>query len=264
VRATILISSYCRPDYLRWGLTSLLKHKDSWPCSCNVLVLNDGIQDTTEEVAKSFDVDYLFTGQRNKNNLVWRCPGFAFNIGIQQSQSEIIVLSCAEMYHMNDTLSLVLPPVLKNNQKLGTPKVYDDHGPLLQFLSQESDLTLKESLQSVKEAIKIRCLRSDPFIANAYMPYFLAVSRQRLLDIGGYDEDFIGKGADDNDLMDRLLLSGCEYVHTDGEVVHVNHGYPIVEDVKKDPRYIHNVNLWKKRAGVIQRNVGRSWGLLEK
>jgi len=224
--------------------------------------LNDGIQDETESIAEKFSVDYLFTGQRNDSKKVWRCPGFAFNIGVQQYPSDIIVLSCAEMYHINNGLNNVLTPVLKDEMAIGTPIVYDDHGPLLQYLQQPGRFSLDKCISQVKQETEIRYKKQDPFLANPFMPYFLAVRRQRLLDIGGYDEDFTGRGADDNDLTERLLLLGCHYEHTQGEVAHIYHDTPVFEEIQKDSRYQYNVSLWKKRKGIIARNIGRKWGVL--
>ena len=98
----------------------------------------------------------------------------------------------------------------------------------------------------------------DPFLANPFMPYFMAVNRQRLVDIGGYDEDFTGIGADDNDLTDRLRASGCRYDFAPAEVIHLHH--PKHKNLQSDPRYQHNVNLWKARKGTVVRNKHREWG----
>jgi predicted glycosyltransferase involved in capsule biosynthesis len=262
MNATILIGCYCRPEYLRWHLESLLANKPYWPCPCRVVVLNDGIHDETESIAEKFGVDYLFTGSRNDTDKVWRCPGFALNIGIKQYQSDIIILSCAEMYHLGDTLSSVIAPVIKDKSVIGTPIVYDDHGPLLKYLQHPSEHSFNECVAEVKCKTKVRYKEQDPFLANPFMPYFIAIRRHNLISIGGYDEDFIGKGADDNDLMDRLLSLGCHYEHTPAEVVHVNHGTPVFEEVQKDPRYQYNVALWKDRKGMMIRNLGRDWGKL--
>jgi GT2 family glycosyltransferase len=90
------------------------------------------------------------------------------------------------------------------------------------------------------------------------MPYFMAVDRQRLINIGGYDEDFTGIGADDNDLTDRLRTSGCRYDFAPAEVIHLYH--PKHENLQDDPRYQHNVKLWKHRKGTVVRNKHREWG----
>ena len=267
MNATVLIGCYCRPEYLQWHLESLLCYKHNWPCDCRIVVLNDGVHDTTAAIAEKVGVDYLFTGSRNDKDKVWRCPGYALNIGIKRYPSDITVLSCAEMYHVGDTLTSILNPVIKDATAIGTPTVYDDHGPLLHYLQHPAEERsfsdyLQKCLDIVRCETKIRYKKQDPFLANPFMPYFMAIHRDHLISIGGYDEDFTGKGADDNDLMDRLQLLGCHYEHTTAEVVHVHHGTPVFEEVQNDPRYQYNVALWKKRKGIVVRNSGRDWGKL--
>ena len=51
---------------------------------------------------------------------------------------------------------------------------------------------------------------------------FLLVSREDFFEIGGYDEEYVGWGVEDNDLVDRLVWYGLEHVcltETDGIVV---------------------------------------------
>jgi len=262
MKATILITSFKRPQYLRWHLESLFDTKNTLVKECRILILNDGIEDGTERVAKDFQVDYLFTGQRNVEEMYWRVPGYAFNIGIQRCETETVILTCAEMFHLNNSLDEILVPVIDYEWALGTPIVYDDHGPLKEALEQATLISLEDPIREVKEQTAIRYKSQDPLLANEFMPYFLAVRRQRLLDIGGYDEDFTGIGADDNDIMDRLQASGCQYTYTRGEVVHLYHGATDFGSLEKDKRYQHNVRLWKDRKGQIKRNVGREWGVL--
>lgn len=257
---TVLIASYHRSEYLRFHLRSLMS-QDFGSLDVEVVVINDGVADETEMVADDYGAKYLFTGQRNQDAPAWRVPGFAFNIGIRRSHAKVVVLTCAEMYHVGRTLVPVVTPAYDQDNQLGTPAVLiDDEGPVIDALKMYG----WNPYRAIREA-RFRTMRrfhaQDPFLANPFMPYFLAVNRQRLIDIGGYDEDFTGIGADDNDLTDRLRASGCRYDFAPAEVVHLHH--PKHENLQDDPRYQHNVKLWRGRKGQVVRNKGREWGSLK-
>jgi GT2 family glycosyltransferase len=256
MKVDILITSFCRPEHLRWNLHTLLGQGLNQ--DYQVTILNDGFEDDTINVVNSYKdkglrIRYLFTGKRNRSGLKWRCPGFALNIGIRQSEADIVILTCAEIYHLNNSVEAVVTPVRTNSFALGTPcKVYWDDSELLGHLSSV-DLKLDEIVG------KLEVINNG---GNSLMPFFMAINRQKLLDIGGYDEDFIGKAADDNDLIDRLLATGCKYAFTPAEVVHLFHGCHNTAKLQSLPEYKYNVQLWKSRRGQNIRNVGREWGVL--
>lgn len=269
MKIEVLITSFKRPEYLQWNLSTLsrqnLKHYDY-----HVTVLNDGVEDTTIDVVNYYrgtgmPIDYLFTGQRNRDGTKWRVPGFAFNIGIKRSNADIVVLSCAEMYHLNESFSFVIRPVLSDPMAIGTPhKVYDDGGGLIRFLNNEY-LQYLGHPRNTDELNRFIALaknpKPDPFMSNPYMPYFMAIRRQSLLDIGGYDEDFVGKASDDNDLMERLVAVGHKYVFTPAEVIHLFHPKPKAADLLNSDTFKHNRRLMIERRGKNVRNAGREWGV---
>lgn len=251
VRASLIINSFCRPHLLRWGLWSLAKQ--NLPQGLEVIVVNDGLPDETEAVCKFYDnrlyIKYLFTGQRNLNlegKTRWRIPGFGINYAVKKAQGEIIILSCAEMFHHNDTIGHLVKAVEDHPKHLGIPSLAKDdrEGNFLKHLETHRG--------SYDLSILSGCRNLDPSL-----PFLLAMNRQEFIDIGGYDEDFWGMGFDDDDLMERLRLKGCKYVSTAAQTIHLYH-----------PRYYregnsgwnYNRNLYLSRRGVIVRNQNREWG----
>ena len=109
MKVSLILSSFQRPHLLRLGLSSVLRFKPPFPLE--IIVVNDGLPDETENVCKEFcdkglDVQYIFSGQRNLGGTIKRrVSGFALNIGIKQSTGDIIVLSCPEIYHLSDILT---------------------------------------------------------------------------------------------------------------------------------------------------------------
>ena len=91
-------------------------------------------------------------------------------------------------------------------------------------------------------------------------PFLMGIWKQQLIDIGGYDEDFIGTGYDDNDIVHRLKTDECEYHDTPCAGVHLWHprGSAKGQDVRG--RQAYNKKLLEKRKSQIVRNVGKDWG----
>ncbi len=90
------------------------------------------------------------------------------------------------------------------------------------------------------------------------------MNRNEFFSIGGYDEDFIGIAADDNDLVERLKLNGCRYHVGNFQVVHLCNELLDANKLTSrfsDPRYQYNVKLWHERKGTIVRNKNREWGI---
>lgn len=91
---------------------------------------------------------------------------------------------------------------------------------------------------------------------------FLAVSRERFFAIGGYDEKYVGWGAEDNDMVDRLVWSGLDHYNLSVEegvaVVHAWHPQAVRTD---DHRERVVANRWHyAHTETIVRNERREWG----
>ncbi|WP_407313714.1 glycosyltransferase [Desulfosporosinus sp. SB140] len=255
-KVSIIITTFQRTHLLRWGLYSLSLSLKEMPFEYETIVINDGIEDETEEVCKEFreklNLKYVFTGQRNLNGYsVWRVPGFAINIGVKQSSGDILVFCCAEMFHANQTIASLTKPIADNPKLLGIPIGKDDReGVFLEYLTKNDG--------SFDLGMYNKCINLD-----TRMPFLMALHRSQFMEIGGYDEDFVGIAYDDRDLIDRLLKNGCKYCQTDAVTVHLYHprakGY---YEGGGPPEWDYNKNLYFSKIGYIVRNEGREWGKL--
>lgn len=261
---SILITTFNRPKYLQHSLDSLQKQNLSG-IDYEIVVINDAREDETPDIVtayakKGLRVNYLFTGQRNSLVVKPRVPGFALNIAIRQSKSEIVVLSNSDVFHIGETIVPIVKVVESNPLALATlSDIYDDNGELL------GDLDLgghnQHEIISKFQSIPTESRQPRP-PADPLMPYCLGLRREHLIAIRGYDEDFIGYACEDVDLTERLCLFGCRYIRTNSEAVHLFHGLRDAHWKERKADIQYNVNLRLSRKGIIQRNLTKDWGVL--
>lgn len=251
MKTSVLITTYKRPHLLKWGLDSLSRQQPDF--DWEVIVLNDGLPDSTEELCKSYadkglPVRYVFTGQRNLEGEKWRIPGYALNIGAKLSQADVIILSCAEMYHLdNHSIQKLSGPVLEDQSRLSIPKGKDDTSTFLNHLGAfdgQHSVDLYEKLPNL----------------NVRLPFVMGLSRAKFVDIGGYDEDFTGIAFDDDDIVGRLLEDGCHYREIESRVVHLWHPRGGKTGHDYTTKWVYNRDLYRARQGIVYRNLGREWG----
>jgi glycosyltransferase involved in cell wall biosynthesis len=255
--ASIVISSFCRSHLLRLFFTSLILRKSEY--KIEVIVVNDGVDDETlkvcQEFTEFFSIKYLFTGQRNKEKCVSCNPCIPLNKGIRLASSDVIILTCPEIFHLNRSVNHILKPLLSDTLAISTPSsIYcDDLGKFTKAL-------LDSNYQIMASASLLLSEHTD----FSDMPFFLGIHKKHLIDIGGYDEDFSsGYAGEDNDLMYRLLTF-LHLVRTEASVVHLYHGLRCDSKVHlENPAWVHNWNLLQSRKGVIKRNVDKDWGSLK-
>jgi glycosyltransferase involved in cell wall biosynthesis len=255
MKLSILISSFQRGHLLKYNLQQLAKQYK--PFSYEILVLNDGIIDDTEEICNQFKKDlnirYIFTGQRNIPNVVWRIPGFTVNIGIKQALGEHVIISCAEMFLLDDVLCDYVRILDADRKSLVITEGKDDIDAVFLENLKHANPT-KFVLEKIYNAIS--CALHTEY------PFFMGINRQELLDIGGYDEDLIGYCWDDYDLIERLKDYGNKIVKIPKRVLHLYHArlrYGMVETTKK---WKYNEKLCLERKDIIKRNQDREWGVL--
>jgi len=255
---SILLSCFKRPHLLKLGLFSIRKNKPT--IDYEILVLNDGIPDETESVCNGFkdlNIRYIFTGQRNLNGIKKRVSGFTMNIGIKQALGDIILFSCPEIFQLNECIDIVVEKLIENPMCMVIPDYM--------YFDQKKILTDK-LIDDPNTTIDYNLLSDDIYYNKAHvqMPYLMALFKHHLLEIGGYDEDFIGYAGEDNDLVDRLKLKGLTHLRTKAKIIHLYHegtgnGYTHYDN----PDWVYNFNLLKERKGILIRNVGKNWGKID-
>lgn len=256
-KLSIIITSFQRPELLKWGLVSLLKQKINF--TYEIIVVNDGLEDDTIKVCKSFTslpIKYIHSGTRNKETLKWRVAGFAINIGIKQAMGEKIIITCAEIFHLDtDTVQNTVDNLNDIKNIVITEGLDDTRAVFLNHLRE----TQGNFANNVYEK-RIGILDT----LNTKLPFFMGLDRKEIVKIGGYDEDFIGYAYDDADFTDRLLDNGMDFIQLKNRVVHLYHqrntNRPGVDNMMDQLYY--NKDLYEKRKGIVIRNVNRKWGQL--
>jgi len=261
MKASLILGTYNRPELLElnfWSLTQQTIIND-----LEIIVCNDYIADRTEEICYQYrdklSIKYIFTGQRHVGGLKWRSAGYALNIGVKQASGDIIILSCPEVIHLNNTIELIIKPLLNNPyiMSIGEAIYFDDTGNTVEYIKKNRVLELPNSL--LKE------IQRDPECKQAVkMPYLMGIYKKEYIDIGGYDEDFKGWAAEDSDFVGRLESKGLKYYKTKAEAVHLYHGKRC--DGKphpENPLWVKNWELYQARKGWIIRNENREWGTIQ-
>ena len=262
MKVSLIMSSFKRSKLLDLGLWSLAKQFLNY--NLEIIVVNDGMEDNTKTICDKYrtdyvDIKYIFTGQRNINGVKFRSPSIALNIGIKQSTGDIIILTCPEIFHLNDTINLIVESLLINKKIIATHNYmyFDNTSKLTNLLKQNPvNFFTKNLAELLLEHDTNRCLYSKR------LPFCLGVYKQEFLDIGGYDEDFTGWGADDDDLVNRLQLNGLTYKYTEAKIIHLYHGKQYDRGNKNNKEYQHNLKLFQERKNKIIRNENREWGVL--
>ena len=258
-KISLILPTFLRASLLDLGLSSISKFKYAYPLE--IVVVNDGIEDETEKVCdkyrKFFDIKYYFSGHRNIGNTpTFRVPGFAINIGVKRCTGDVIVLSCPEIYHLTNCLDKVGSLTLNGRYIIIPESMFFDNVGLVTSHLQKDQVTLPIDLFS--------SLSSGALGSTAVkMPYLMGIQKAEFMAIGGYDEDFTGYAADDNDFVDRLVGFGLEYHRTDVRIIHLYHGKVSSPAGQPDnPAWVHNYNLYKSKKGTLIRNINREWGVL--
>lgn len=261
MKISLIICSFNRPNLLDLGLWSLTQQIINH--DLEIIVCNDYIPDDTEIICNKYksklNIRYFFIGQRNINEIKWRSAGFALNIATKLAMGKVLILTCPEIVHLNNTIELIINPLMNDKKiiSIGESVFFDDTGNTVNYLKENHNLNLPEEL--LKE------IQRDPECKMAVkMPYLMGIFRQEYLDIGGYDEDFTGWACEDNDFTNRLLLNGLKYYRTKAQIIHLYHGNRCDSKVHwNNPKWVYNYNLFLERKNKIIRNQNREWGKID-
>jgi len=238
---SVIMTTFDRDCLLQLGLESIRRHN---PVSVDleILVVNDGVPGNVEHICRFFHATHIFTGHRNENKMLWRVPGFASNIGVKLAKGDIIFLTCAEMWHVTDCINPMADAIEADPYALAIPEGKDD-----------MDNRYLPALDNEQAYAECRPLKTE-------LPFLMAMHKDRFIEIGGYDEDFLGQSYDDDDLVERLQANGCHYQKVDARCVHLYHAR-YCHDKRTMGRLQLNKKLYEERKGQIVRNVGREWGV---
>ncbi len=256
--ASILIPSFKRVELLKWGLYSLAKQESPYPFE--VIVLNDGIEDGTKELCKEYsdrlNIRYIYTGHRNEEKTIWRCPGFCLNIGVKRAKSNYIILTCPEIFHLDKfAVKKTIEKLQAKRKIMVKPVGFDDQKNeyLSHVIETNGEISSRFDLNKMVEL-------------HTTLPFFLGFHKEEFTCIGGYDEDMIGWAYDDTDLIRRMQCYSIKYESIDSKIVHLYHPRHRQGIDENRKMFLHNKNIYeqKMKSGVLYSNKGREWGVLDK
>ncbi len=231
---SIIMTTYNRPRQLLNTLTSISKqfqHPEILGCP-EIVVVDDGTDDRTLGICDAFHVNYIKLNRPVSDQ--YRNQARLLNVGIRAAKGDVIILQNAECKHM-------APNVITDLTSLVT----DTNCVFARVISMNEDGSPDQ----------VYCGEENK------RPYFFcgAIRREILLQLRGFDEDYQGYGYEDDDMAERLLRAGVQFVYTDIEVHHQWHEPAGVID--PDMQAGREMYDWKKSTGV-ERNLGREWGAL--
>lgn len=268
--ATILIATHRRNHVLKWNLESLARQNND----VEVIVLDDCyIQDEECKLLVAgfkdkLNVRYVHSGKTKNGKNTWRVPGFAYNIGARLATSNILIVSCGEMFHVGNTTGFIIEQIRKNDNLQCTVNGIDDkRGIFLSTLEQGKNITSEQCKLTKHDKLRVA------------LPFFLGVAKEKYFAIGGYDESFIGIAYEDNDFIERLERFGVEPSHklerspigyscridvpTDLWIIHLHTPHVAANQDNKERMEFNRLLRNKNRdASVVVVNKDREWGKL--
>lgn len=246
---SILLTTYHREDDCIFCLTKLLEQKTDY---IEILLLDDLHYDSVRlnDFCVKNGIKYIHTGKQKDGKPKWRVPGFALNIGAKASKGDYLILGNAEIYQMSDDT------VQKMHQTgtVASPRVWDQP-------TKATDINKFRTFNKLDR-----------------LPFFMGVPRKVFFDLGGYDEDMIGYGFEDTDLVYRLSKVS-NFVEVNADVVHIwnarglgkrpptDNSLPwqsnrVYADNLKRSDLDYNRKIFETRKNQVVRNQNREWGKL--
>ncbi|MEM0980878.1 MAG: glycosyltransferase family 2 protein [Cyanobacteria bacterium P01_H01_bin.58] len=165
----------------------------------------------------------------------------ALNLGLQRAQGQYVVPFDVDLIPIGDTLVHHHHLATLSEQLLMTG---------YRLMSQHTDLAMPQLAEAIAKAtvapedqptaLRKHLLQGEKF---GVMPFF---RRQRLIDIQGWDEAFVGWGAEDQDLIERYLGETCSLCRSPELVyLHLHH--------EADPQWSEAATIAANRQHYYQK-----------
>ena len=215
--------------------------------------------------SNNLNIKYVFTGKRNtEKRSIWRNPGFVYNYGAKIASGKYLFICGAEIYHQNNTIKIMLDEIETNNNLMVIPNGLDD------TTGQFTDMLFKGIKSNFNKLINL----------NTHIPFLMCILKDKFFEINGYDEDMVGIGYDDNDLINRLNKVGLHHKLCEAKIIHLFHKRTPsnyisnnqlsinkikIEDNKtkilfNELVFLNNSILEERRNGSPIRNLKNDWG----
>jgi GT2 family glycosyltransferase len=224
---SVVVSTYQRPRHLRRCLASLAAQQDV-AGQFEVIVVDDGSRDETSDVVARFrdqaDFPVKFCTHPHDGFQLARCR----NAGIRASAAPYLLFTDGDCIFPPDHLRRHLDARRPGMVRAGDCIPLDE--PTSERIDEQSVRTgqfLKLIPTRLKRSLRGRRLKSLGYqlVRHTTRPklvgWNMAVWRDQLEQINGFDEQFRGWGCEDDDLANRLRMSGARIATALG----YTHGY---------------------------------------
>lgn len=238
---SIVLSCYKRGKQLRKTLESIRDQK--YPGRLEVIVVEDGNDGITDTIAREYNAIYY---RKQRTDLpAFQNPSRVHNIGIKRATGDVVILQGGEVMYETQ------PHAITKLVELATLPYYVS--PVVKSLNSEG--RFDEWYSHPREGDR----------AGWIINFCLAVQRDYLIAVGGFEESYTGYGFEDDQLIYclRKLGLGAKYAE-DVVVAHQwhsrsNYNFEYPEGLSQFNGFIADVNRGLRHAVS---NFGKDWGRL--
>lgn len=273
-KISLVIPSYRRSELLSLSLERIKKLKTQPE---EILIIDDGSQDNTKEVADKFGCNYIYN-----NNPKWDTCCLAKNIGVKNALYDYLLFIEPETLAITEIVEQTKNFLDQNPDKCITAgTVYFENQ--YKLLASNPDF-LNNPLAVIEKVGYIDNNLLDPHTPNTALvtkttlwsaPYTLGIRKSHLIDVGGFDEDMMrdngggGYAWDDIDGFTRLRLNGiAQKIDPSIQVIHLWHPKPpqgVADGCFRNKEIFDAKNLADDHKEFIVANRSRpDWGVIIK
>jgi hypothetical protein len=167
----------------------------------------------------------------NRETHTWRCPSKAINQGIKQAAHDKIIVLSPETLILPNSLLQLEKYCNTTNFSFGIIK----HATNDQINFDDVD----KSFQTIKSML---------------LPYgSICFTKEQAFNVGGYDENFITWGGDDDDFRNRLSLAGYWKKPTFAKFIHVTFSKRVFNRSQDKDQEKSRASVLKKIEGISSR-----------
>jgi GT2 family glycosyltransferase len=243
---SVVIPTYNRLERLR-GVLEALSSQTAATNGFEVVVVSDGATDGTDEFVSAVEMPYelVFVSQPNRG------PAAARNRAVALASSQLLVFLDDDVI---PTPELIEQHLVTHAQDPGALVVV---GPMLDPPGyRRSPLVRWEQAMLYKQYDAMR--RGDyPATYRQFYTGNASVSRERLLDAGGFDERF--RRAEDVELAYRLHVNGAKFVFNERAVGHHYAERSFASWIRTAHDYGRNDIVFTREHGCRDRLFAAQW-----
>lgn len=196
-------------------------------------------QDATKKLNLPDDVNHIFIKNPGQFTKSW-----AMNVGIKEAKGKLIVMCDSDCFFSVKEMNKFLDMMIEGDYKVGTPNHFN-----FTRLAKNDTERVHKNIATFNEE------RKDKKLGSALGGGCFAATRESLLKLKLWDEDFMGWGGEDTAIGSKYIREGWTYAS--GDALRTNFlGYHLWHPSKSDVKgYMDNkeknANLLKERYSIM-------------